>query len=448
VNANIPVTADVDVLVVGGGTAGSVAGIAAARNGVKTLVIEQLGFLGGTTTGGLVFPMMLNHVNSQPLNTGISSEIQGKLASMGEGGQNSWGSESWFNPEALKIVLEEMALTSGCGLLYHIFATKPIMEGNTVKGVMIESKSGRSAIMSRITIDATGDADISFRAGVPCESGRSDGVSQPMSLRFFVGNVDLERLRRFIKGKDPQGEYGRPGLEFWMVPGRDHPLEETFRKAVREGILQEEDTAYFQAFEIPGRPGEIGFNCPRIMGNLKGFDPSHLTQAQIQGRERIARLVRFMRRYLEGFEEAYLSQVAPMIGVRESRRIKGEYVLTADDYFRARKFDDAIARNRYPIDIHLPMPMLAGQRELRPDEYHEIPYRCLVPQIIDGLLVSGRCLSATFEAQAAVRIIPNMRAVGEAAGTAASLCVRLGIMPRKLDGKKLREALRNQGANL
>jgi len=449
--ARIPVLANVDVLVVGGGTAGGVAAVASARNGAKTLLVEQFGFLGGTATGGLVFPMMPNHIGGRPLDTGISSEIQQELARIGEGGSDSWGNDGWFNPEALKYVLEEMVLKSGARILYHVFASKPVMEGNKVIGAVIETKSGRMAILSRVAIDATGDADIAVKAGVPYDSGNAeDGKSQHMSLRFLMGNVNLERLQQFLKKTDLKGEYVLPYLEFWMVPGKNQPLETIFRKGVRDQMLEEDDIVYFQAFAVPGRPGEVGFNCPRIMGSLKSFNPWDLTEAQIQGKTRITRLVTFMRKYVEGFENAYLSQTAPMVGIRESRRIRGEYMLTAEDYFEGRKFDDAVARNRYPIDIHLPTQKASSlwERELGPTEYHEIPYRCMVPLKVENLLVAGRCLSATFEAQGAVRIQPNMRALGQAAGTAAASCVKQGILPRQLDGRGLRKLLRSQGANL
>ena len=449
VRDNVQILFETDVLVVGGGTAGSVAGIASSRNGADTVVVEQMGFLGGTATGGLVFPMMPNHVGGRPLCAGISLEIQRKLAEMGDGGSDPAGNDGWFNPEALKYVLEELATESGCRLLYHTFASAPILEGNVVKGAVLETKLGRRAILSRVTVDATGDADMAVKAGAPYESGRrKDGLSQPMSLRFTMGNVDIPRLVSFLRKIDPKGEYGLPWLEIWMVPARDSPLEDVFRRAIAARVLDVDDAAYFQAFSVPGRPREVGFNCPRITGSLKGHNPVDLTEAEIQGRSRIARYVEFLREYFDGFEDAYLAQTAVMVGVRESRRIVGEYVLTEEDHRMRRKFEDAVARNRYPIDIHLPSGGTELSEPFGSEEYHEIPYRCLVPKEVDGLLVAGRCLSATFEAQASVRIQPVVRALGEAAGTAAAMCAREGTSPRALDGRRLRDALVRQGANL
>jgi hypothetical protein len=234
-----------------------------------------------------------------------------------------------------------------------------------------------------------------------------------------------------------------------MVWGKGWTLEPLFRKAVGEGVLQESDGNYFQAFSMAGRPGEMAFNCPRIARDVDGTDPFHLTRAQVKGREITRRYVEFCRRYLPGFEDAYLVFTAPMVGVRESRRVRGEYYLTVEDVLGGRKFDDAVCRNNYPLDIH-------RDREddklkiikLPPGEYHEVPYRCLVPLAVENLLVAGRCLSASFEAQSSVRIQSNCRAMGEAAAVAAAMSIRSGIPPRRVDGSALRGLLRAQGANL
>ncbi|MGC8576383.1 MAG: FAD-dependent oxidoreductase [Thermoproteota archaeon] len=438
-----------DVIVAGGGTAGAVAAIAATRNGVRTLVVEQFGFLGGSETAALVVPMMPNHVRGEPLVKGISQEIQKRLLDLGCAAIDRGGNEGWFNPEALKFVLEDMVLEAGGKILYYTFVEDVIMEGNEVKGVVIVNKSGRQAVFSKIVIDATGDGDVAALAGVPFESGRKeDGKSQPMSLRFIVGNVDFNRLSKFLLENDKRSYVDPPLIEFAMVPGNNWPLEKYFKEGVKEGILEESDIVYFQAFSIPGMPGVVAFNCPRIIGDYKGFNADHLTEATIQGRKRISRLFNFLKKKIPGFENSYLALTAPMVGVRESRRIIGEYVLTAQDYFNARKFEDAISRNRYPIDIHLPTGPLPGERHLGPEEYHEIPYRSIIPIKVDNLIVACRALSASFEAHGAVRIQPNMRAIGQAAGVAAALCVKKGIKPRQLDGKELRKVLIEQGAYL
>jgi len=438
-----------DVVVAGGGTAGAVAAIAAARNGVKTLVVEQFGFLGGSGSAALVIPMMPNHVEGKPLVRGISQEIQSRLLELGCAATDKNGNEGWFNPEALKFVLEEMVLEAGGKILYFTLVEDVIMEGEELRGIVVANKSGRQAVFSKIVIDSTGDGDVAALAGVPFESGRKeDGVSQPMSLRFMVGNVDLSKLADFLLENDNRSYVDPPLIEFAMVLGGGWPLEKLFREGVEEGLLNNSDIVYFQAFSVPGMPGVVAFNCPRIIGNYKGFDADHLTEAVIQGRRRISRLFSFLRKKIPGFEESYLAMTAPMVGVRESRRIVGEYVLSAQDYFNARKFEDAVSRNRYPIDIHLPTSRLPGEGKLGPGEYHEIPYRSLIPVKVENLIVACRALSASFEAHGAVRIQPNMRAIGQAAGVAAALCVKKGVRPRQLDGKELRETLVQQGAYL
>jgi hypothetical protein len=416
---------------------------------VKTLVVEQFGFLGGSGAAALVVPMMPNHVEGKPLVRGISQEIQERLIDLGCAATDKNGNEGWFNPEALKFVLEEMVLEAGGRILYFTFVEDVIMEGDELRGIVGVNKSGRQAVFSKIVIDSTGDGDVATLAGVPFESGRKeDGVSQPMSLRFIVGNVEFRKLTGFLVENDNRSYIDPPLIEFAMVPGGNWPLEKHFKEGVEEGLLEESDMVYFQAFSIPGMPGVIAFNCPRIIGNYKGFNADHLTEAVIQGRRRISRLFRFLKKKIPGFENSFIAMTAPMVGVRESRRIIGEYVLSAQDYFNASKFEDAVSRNRYPIDIHLPTSSLPGERKLGPCEYHEIPYRSLIPVKVENLIVACRALSASFEAHGAVRIQPNMRAVGQAAGVAAALCVKRGIRPRQLDGKELRETLVKQGAYL
>lgn len=433
-----------DVLVCGGGTAGSVAGIAAARHGAKTLIIEQFGFLGGTQTGALVMPLMPFSIGDEQLVTGINQEIIERCDALP--GDNEG---VFFNFELLKYVLEDMAIEAGCELLYHTFVSDAVVEGGSIKSIEVVNKSGKSQLTAKQTVDCTGDADVAVLAGAPYESGRKrDGLNQSASLRFVLGGVDLEALAAFVR------EHGRPNAKpprfaFGFAKGGvgDKGLGDLMNRAEREGVFTAEEGGYIQFFTIPGRPGELSFNCPRIM-RINGAKVEDLTRAQIEGRRVIPKILEFCRRYLVGFDNAYIAHTAPMVGVRESRRIVGEYVLGMEDFREARKFEDGIAKSCYGVDIHNPAgPGITGEH-LPAGEYQEIPYRCLVPMRVDNLLVAGRCVSATFEAQAAIRIEPTCRAMGEAAGVAAALCVQEDVTPRGLDTSRLLAVLREQGANV
>jgi hypothetical protein len=453
---NIPFFKELDVLVVGGGTAGVVAGIASARQGMKTLIVEQFGFLGGTQTGALVTPMMPNQIDFKPLNGGIDYEINLRANKMHQSGVWKDGNRGWFNPEMLKYIYDRMVTEAGCEILFYTMFEDAILEDPVVKGVTILNKGGRKAITAKRIIDCTGDADVASRAGVPTESGDPEtGKNQPFSLRFLLGNIDLAKFADYLKslGKpdvmDSADGTDVPLIHSAMVWDKGWTLEPLFRQAVRDGALKEADGNYFQVFTMAGRPGELAFNCPRISGNVDGTSPGDLSDAAIRGREAIQRYVTFCRKYLPGCEDSYLVMSAPMIGVRESRRILGEYYLTEDDVLNAKKFPDAIARSNYPIDIHRD-----GQEDklklqnIKEGDYYEIPYRSLVPLKIDNLLVAGRCFSGSFVAQSSARVQTNCRAMGEAAGVAAALSIRNNQSLRSLDGPTLRANLIELGGFL
>jgi hypothetical protein len=433
-----------DVIVSGGGTAGACAAIAAGRQGARTLVLEQHGSLGGSQSAALVIPIMSFSTGSELLIRGLNEEIISRCQAHAPGQDGVW-----FDPETVKFTLEQMALEASCELLYHTFVTEPIMDGSAITGVYTWSKSGRRAFFSQQTVDCSGDADVAFRAGAPCESGRAeDGMNQPASLRFILGNVDLQAVADFMqeKGGKPQSP---PKVTFGFSRGLEgeSPLEQIIDQAEADGVFSPEEGGYVQAFSIPGRPGEMAFNCPRIT-HVNGTLVEDLSRCQILGRQRIGKIIEFCQRYMRGFGDAYLAWTAPMVGIRETRRVVGEYVLTADDVLSARKFEDRIAKNAYPIDIHNPVGEGTTLRRLPPGEYHEVPYRCLVPLGVDNLLVAGRCISATFEAQASIRVQANCRAFGEAAGTAAAMCAERGVTPRELPADELLETLRANGANV
>ena len=452
----IPIVQDVDIIVVGGGTAGAVAGVAAGREGLKSLVVEQFGFLGGSQTAALVTPMMPNQVDMIPLNGGIDFEINSRLIDLRESGVWKDGNRGWFNPETLKVVLEQMNLEAGTELLYYTYFEDVIMEGADVRGIVVVNKAGRGAILAKRTIDCTGDADVAFRADAPCEVGDPEsGLNQAFSVRFNLGNVDLKRFADFLRSlgrhdvlENPEGSDIQL-IHTAMVWNKGWTLEPLFRKGVEEGVLKESDGNYFQAFTMAGRPGELALNCPRISSDTSGADPFHLTMSQIKGRQIIQRYVSFFRKYLPGCENAYLVMTAPMVGVRESRRIRGEYYVTVDDVLGAKKFEDAILRNNYPLDVHSDKEKSQAQSgKLPPGEYHEVPYRSIVPLKVDQLLVAGRCLSASFLAQSSIRIQSNCRAMGEAAAVASALSIHKRLSPRQLDGIQLRKRLIEKGGKL
>jgi FAD dependent oxidoreductase len=444
-----------DVIVVGGGTAGAIAGIAAARAGARTLVIEALGSLGGSGTNAQVTPLMRNVSSGVNLNQGITDDLKRRLLARGDGATDSHNNDNWFNPEGMKYVLERMLIEAGGEVLYHTHFVAAELNDADISSVVVHNKDGLVRLHAKAFIDATGDADVAVRAGAPFQAGELEtGLHQAMSLRFIMGGVDLETLCAFL-ARHGQAQESQRFMHFWMVWGKNASLEPLFRAGVQDGLLLERDGDYFQGFSVPGMPGCISFNCPRLGADINdGADAWTLSRAQVDGKQAIDRLLQFLRARFEGCEHAFIASYAPMVGVRETRRITGEYVLTLEDILECRTFADAICRNHYPVDIHTPRgKLLYHERNgdypyFKADAFHEIPFRALIPQTISNLLVPGRCASATFEAQSAIRVQQNCHSMGEASGLAAAWMAARGIGSRDVDGVELREALKAQGANL
>jgi len=415
----VPVIYDVDVVVVGGGPAGVGAALASARNGAETLLIERYGYFGGMATGGLVIWLPKNQ-----LSRGIPREMVNRLKTFGATKDDlQWGIT--IDPEAMKDVIMEMLEEEDVKILLESFVVDVVLEKDTVKGVIMENKSGRQAVEANVTIDATGDGDVAVRAGAPYEKGREDGLMLPMSLIFVMNNVDEERAFTYIKD-DPR-----------LI----NLLEKTEEKEdiflYDENELSLFDKAYYK-WEKPYFDYSIGLNKTTNRGqvasesakvyDVDGTDVKDITEAYKKARKRIRRIVEFLKKRVPGFELSYLSYVAPQMGVRETRRIIGEYTLTEKDLYESVKFEDAVIRTGVAdIDVC------------------EIPYRCLVPRGIDNLLVAGRCISLTHGAQIIAREIPLCMLMGQAAGTAAALAVKNETTPRQLDIKILRGSLKKQG---
>lgn len=411
----IPVTNEVDVLVVGGGPAGIGAALASAREGLNTMLIEQYGFLGGMWTAGLVNPLF-DHKNKG----GIVREIVNRLR-----GMNGWRDHhsdrprlDTFDPEKMKYLSDSMMEESNVSLLFHTFAVDTVVEEDTIKGVIVENKSGRSAILAKIVIDCTGDGDIAARSGAPYEKGRSeDGLLQPMTMMFRLANVTFQQdnndqLCKLIELAIEQGaEYELPYRHGWVIH------------------LPTQGDAVVQHTHIYG---------------LDATSAADLTKAEIQARRQVMATVDLLQSDVPEFRSIRLIQTPVNIGVRETRRIMGEYVLTREDVVNGRKFDDGVVDVTFGIDIHDPAP----ESEIRPErgrmKPYQIPYRCLVPQKIDSLLISGRCISGTHEAHASYRVTGDCMAMGEAAGLASAMCLRDGLIPRELDGRRVSNLLRER----
>lgn len=425
-----------DVVVCGGGTAGAAAAIKSARLGARTLVVEALSALGGTQSMGWVTPMMPNYIGDEQLSRGMNIEIQKEHAKFSPPSDYP-NAQVWYNPAALAAALDNLAREAGVVCLFGAFLFSADVRRSNIVSVSAHTKSGPLTFSAKVFVDATGDADLAHLAGAPTRSGDASGKNQPLTLRFTIANVELPAVSKFF------GDSAHPNTEQFLSVGlpeaKNSVIGELVSKGVKDGVLCEDDLGYLQFFTMLGRPRELAFNCPRITGH-DPLDAFSLSDALITGRQKIFRIHAFCKTYLPGFESSYVCVIAPLMGVRESRRILGRYVLTEHDHQSCRKFEDAVARNRYPIDIHL----ASGGVELRKlpaGDYHEIPYRCLLPQNVDNLLVAGRCLSADFAAQSSVRIQPVCRALGEAAGAAASLCAKAGIAASDLPYSRLRPHL-------
>ena len=443
----LSVRMDVDVLVVGGGPAGIMAALAAASDGLKVALIENRSFVGGNMTIGLPVLGFLGQKGNQIIK-GLPQKFISRLAEQDGASEHRpcplHMSITLVEPEAVKNVALEMLIEAGVDVLLYAMCAGVIRDGNHLRGIIIESKSGREVILAKQIIDCTGDADVAFRSGVPCEQGDEAGGVQPPTLMFCLGGVDTEKLRTSI-AEEPRtyltdfipAEYFGQNNQFIVVG-----LRSLIQKAEADGLhLPVERTIVITGL----RQGEVWVNMTRVNG-LDGTDPASLTHGEIEGRRQIVDIQKYLIKYVPGFENAFFTKMAPFIGIRETRRIIGKYIMTADDVLGCAHFDDAIAVASYPLDLHHPE---GGGCTLEwCGDCYDIPYRSLVPQVIDNLLVAGRCVSSTHEAMSAIRVMAPCMAMGEAAGRAAKLAVRDGVAPADVDVTKLQRELVDSGAYL
>jgi hypothetical protein len=442
---DIPVLMEADVVVVGGGTTGPVAAIAAARRGKKVVLIERFGSLGGILTLGL------NTKPSGALIGGIPLEIWNLARSAGGAGEDYMATTktggvriaSPTDPEIMKMLLTRLCVEAGVQILFETFVSAPHVENGAVTGVIIESKSGRQFVGAKVLIDCSADADMAAKANAPfvMGSGGVEAKMQPVSMYFIMKNVDLKRLADWARTCDDVPARAIPGDEeglafgLWLT-GFNGMLrrfqEETGVKLQRDNIT------------LKTADGQMYVNATRVLG-VDVFSPREFTAAILECYRQIEGVCRFLKERVPGFEAARLGQVSPILGVRETRHILGEYTLTGPDSRGETRFEDTIAADASALDIHDPK---GGDVDFQSMPPYEIPYRCLLPRGIEQLLVAGRCISADHEAHARSRNMPACMATGQAAGVAAAIAVEEGVPVRKVPVAKVQAALRELGMPL
>jgi glycine/D-amino acid oxidase-like deaminating enzyme len=448
----IPVAIQADVAVAGGGVAGVAAAVAAARNGAKTVLVETTNCLGGTATATF---MSVFHLDYSALH-GFAKETVDRLVEMG--GALKGAAVVPYDPEAFKTASLEAIEKSGASVLLYTSAVAPLMRDGVAGGLIIENKSGRQAVAAKVTIDCTGDGDIAWRAGAQTiEDNKPVGKKRPMTLLFRVGGIDVDQLEEYVLSHrdefSPDPKYFQFDRDLDLI--RLAGFWSIFDHARRRGEVAE-NVHYLR---ITGGIGSISrgmviVNTTRAY-DLQGIDARELTRAEIECRKQMAEIMNVMVKYIPGFERAYIIDTSSYIGIRESRRILGEYVLVSDDIAEDRQWEDAVARAYTAITPGTPTHSPSGgeggpghayyREQISPIRSHSIPYRCLIPKGIDGLLVAGRCISVSDEAFESCRGQATCMYLGYAGGAAAALAACANTPVREIDPSRLRSILEEQG---
>ncbi len=420
------------LVVVGGGFAGAAAAISAARHGVDVLLVERYNCLGGAACHGLVMPFMGYYTWSNE--TGEMQYLCGDIFREIVREMNIAHGEApdrylWeLDEEILKLVLGRLCLTYGVKLLFDTSVTAVAREGSRITGVTALSRGVSMTLTADYFLDATGDAELSAMAGCACRVGReSDGLCQPMTLCFRMSGVDKAK--------------------FHENHAKINPLYKEWKE---KGLIKNprEDVLIFTNFN----EGVLHFNTTRVV-RRDPTDPFDVTAAELEAREQVFEMLNFLKANIEGFENARILSTALQIGIRESRKVEGDYTLTVDDLKSLARFEDGIAVANYDIDIHSPTGGGTSHYYFGRGEWYEIPYRCLTPRGTDNLLVAGRCISSSHEAQASFRIMPFCAELGQAAGVAVAVAAEAGLVGERADTRavdipRVREILRGEGYHI
>ncbi|HEY6327060.1 MAG TPA: FAD-dependent oxidoreductase [Candidatus Cybelea sp.] len=441
-----------DVLVVGGGNAGCAAALAAARHGARTLLVERYGFLGGTATAAMVGPWMTFHSGNERIVGGIAQEMVDRLMRKGASPGHLPDSSDYvatitpFDPEVHKALLFEMMREAGVSLLLHAYFLSALVEDRRVVGATFATIGGQREHRASVVVDATADALVADSAGVPTQQGDERGRVQPATLIFRVSHVDMAELAAYLR---EHPEEIRSSLDAQQITAPALTavagLYSLWKRAREEGLV--DVPRELVSFFISPYPDEVTVNMTRVV-DVDPLDPDDLTRAEVESRLQAMQLLDFFRSRVPGFQNARIAATGTQTGIRESRRIVGRYTLTRDDVLQGRKFEDAVARSAYPIDLHNPSGSGTATHRLAPGESYEIPYRCLLPVNREQLLVAGRCISTTHEALASTRLTPTVMTLGQAAGTAAALACERATFVGNLDGRELRARLIDDGVPL
>lgn len=424
----IKVAGNYDVVVCGGGPAGFIAAIAAARQGVKTALVERYGFLGGMATAGLVNPLSVFTYNGVKVAGGIPWEFIERLQSTGAGLIEQPLGNVAFDPEKYKLVCQRMVLESGVDLFMHSYISGCLKNGNRISHVIFENKNGSEALEAKIFIDCTGDADLASMAGVPMQESEGRPL-QPLSSYFILGGVDTStRMMQEAIHHNRQGE-------------NCHCLP------VREKLLEMKDELGIPEFGGPWfcttlLPGVITVNMSRASGNV--CDNRDFTRAECQLREDSYRMAGILKENFEEFRNSYILAVSPQAGVRESRRIKGIHTVTGEEYLNAVHYGDSMAMGAHPVDIHVAAGAAQNITFLKTPGF--VPYRAMIAEAFPNLLVAGRCLSADKTAFASLRVQASCMDMGQAAGIAAALCAAGGCDVQDADIPEVQARLRKTGS--